>query len=681
VDTSAAGRIATFDPARAWGAALDGHNAAELAGIYTSATIAAMHSAGLGPVTYRLRTELAIEAWHWNPDGTWSDSAHGQGYWTSSDHAARPLERSFGYRLPRRGRTVDDANNDGYSRLTDGDTASFWKSNPYLDPRYTGEREALHPQWVVVDLGAPRRVNAVRLAWGAPWATRFRVEYWDGDQTTRVDYNSDGRWRAFPGGTVTDGGGGVALLQLAPRPVTTRFVRLLLLAGSHTAPAGATDPRDSLGFALREISLGTLDGMGRLHDAVRHAPRAQSQTETLVSSTDPWHRASDRDSALVQPGLDLVFESGLTHGLPVLLPVPMLFDTPDNAAALLRYVRARGWPVPRLELGEEPDGHRIVPEDYAALYLQFARALRAIDPHITLGGPSWQNALNAWVAVWPERPAPGPRASWIGRFMDYLDARGRASDFGFLSFEWYPFEDPCEGAATQLARAPELLASRLAALRASGLPAGLPLILTEYGYSAHAGPNDLSLASALLNAATLAGFFAGGGSEAYVYGWEPGYLGRAARCALWGDNLLFLADSAGGAGSRLPAYYAARLLTRTWADSSGGAHAMHAVRVTGAGTSRLSAWALHRPDGRWSLLLVNRDPTHALTLDARFGVGADGRTVVGPLDIWSYSAEQYRWDHPREGGHPSRSEPPAHTLSSGGSVTVPAWSLMVLLMR
>ena len=80
-----------------------------------------------------------------------------------------------------------------------------------------------------------------------------------------------------------------------------------------------------------------------------------------------------------------MFASGITQGLPMLVPVGVLYDTPDNAAALIRYLQRRGYPLRGIELGEEPDSQFVAPEDYGALYLQASAALRAVTPNVVLG--------------------------------------------------------------------------------------------------------------------------------------------------------------------------------------------------------------------------------------------------------------------------------------------------------
>jgi hypothetical protein len=678
-------RLATFRPERDWGAALDGHDLSETSTVFTPSNIAAMKTAGLGPITYRLRTELGIETWHWNPEGRWSDPAHNQGYWVSSPRATKPIEMSFGYRLPRRGRTIDDANNDSYSRIDDGDTTSFWKTNPYLDPRYTHDLEAEHPQWFTVDLGYAAAVQDIRLLWGAPFPRRYTVEYWEGDQTQLIDDNPGGRWRRFENGSVSGSRGGTVEIRLARVPVESRFLRVVMYESSHTAAGGNGDPRDSLGFALREVFIGVRDSAGVFHDIVAHDTVALRQSVMLVSSTDPWHRAVDRDEGIAQPGFDLIFRTGLTNHLPMLLPVGLLYDTPENAAAKLRFLRSRGYPIEGIEMGEEPDGQRVTPEDYAALYLQFATALHAVDPRARLGGPSWQNLLNDPLTIWPDQASAGARPSWIGRFLDYVDARHRISDFRFFSFEWYPFDDVCTDPAANLAAAPGMLVRDLHRLRAAGLPDTIPRIMTEFGYSAHLSLAEVTLPAALFDVDLVANFFAHGGSKAYYFGYEPGYLAHERACEHWGNLVMFLADSVGSVRYRLPRYYGMRLLTHAWADSTGGIHGQYGVLVALTGSaardSLLSVFALRRPDHRWSLLLVNRDPGRERAVDVRIAAtsGVGGRALRGPIETWQYSSAQYEFHEDGENGRPVRSLPPDyHRVDKAGAVTLPPYSITVI---
>ncbi len=675
----------TFVAARALGAGVDGLQQGRVAKVYTPANLKAMRSAGLGGLTYRLRTELAVEAWHWNPLGRWSEGGKRQGYWTSGADAGKPISVCYGYRLPRRGSTIDQANNDGYSRLDDGDARTFWKSNPYLDRQFTGEDNARHPQWALIDLGRRRPVNAIQIAWAAPYATRYLVQYWDGDNSgedTRSidDTYSGGAWRTFPQGAQTGGRGGVVRLRLggAPRPV--RFVRVWMTR-SGGAPFPRGDLRDGLGYAVREIGLGTWGGDGRFQDLVRHAPDGRRQTPIYVSSTDPWHRAGDRDPNVEQPGFDRVFRSGLDSGLPVLLPAGVLYDTPGNAAAELRFLRARGYSVTQMELGEEPDGQYVTPEDYGALYVQWADALHRVDPTLALGGPSFQTAIEGWVA-WPD--ARGDR-SWLRRFLGYLKRRGRLADFAFFSFEWYPFDNVCAPPGPQLALAPNLLQNALVRLQQEGLSRRIPWLITEYGYSAFAGEAEMSWPGALLNAETAAQFLTLGGSAAYLYGYEPNVpLHEVEDCPTWGNLALLLSDSDGRPPRPLATYHVARLLTRQWAqpdtDRPQAVYRTASRLRSRLGLPWVTAYAVHRPDGQWAVLLLNKDSKRAHSVTVRFQ-REGGRSPVsfsGPADLFQYSAAQYVWHPNRDRGYPAPDLPPRHSETSRNTVLLPPFSLSLL---
>ena len=665
--------LARFDPRDALGAGIDGHEKGEVDRMLSPGNVRAMLSAGLPHLAYRLRTELAGEVWHWNPRGTWSDPLHRRGYWVSDATPAEPIRLSYGYRLPRRGNTIDQANNDGYSRLADGDTASFWKSNPCLDAHFSGE---VRPQWVAADLGRTQPVSAVQLLWGTPRALDYEVQY-AGADLDADHLNAPGVWSTFPRGTVRGRGGTEDLVEVAAAPVRARWIRVWMTRASGAAPPGSMDLRDSLGYTLREIYIGTVDAAGSFHDLVRHAPRAAAQTTIYVSSTDPWHRAEDLDPRIEQPGLDFVFRSGLTGGLPMLASAGLLYDTPENAVNLVRYAKARGYPVARLELGEEPEEQYAAPEDYGALYVQFADALHRAAPALELGGPSL-------VANPTVPPGEGNPARFAGRVLEYLRARGRLAGFAFFTFEWYPFDDVCAAAAPQLAAAGNLLAATLRNFAREGIPRTIPWLMTEYGFSAYGAETEVRIEGALFNADTVGRFLEEGGAETFLYGYEPNELLQDRPCT-WGNNMMFLLEENGNAVP-LATYYGARMLTREWADPAGGAHELYPTSPGGSRDRRVSAYALRRPDGEWSVLLVNKDPTRDRAVRLAVRDEAAGRTVApaGSLRIAQFSGAQYAWHAAGQHGRPARVQPPAHWQVPAGPearVKLPAYSLTVVRYR
>lgn len=650
--------VNSFDPAYALGAGVDGHEQGQIAKMLSRVNIAEMRSAGLRSLSYRLRTELAGEAWHWNPEGRWSDVAHEQGYWVSDATSSKPVLVSYGYRLPRRGNTRDEANNDGYSRLDDGDDSTFWKSNPYLDAHFTGEDASAHPQWVVVDFGRPVAIDTLRVFWGVPYATNFRVEYSTGRE---MDITLSNGWQTFPGGNALKGTGGEQTIVLGSKPVVVHYLRIAMTAFSGTGPPGSTDPRDRLGVAIREIRAGVRTRTG-FADRIRHA-RSNKQTVMYASSTDPWHRPVDRDTRIEQPGFDLVFGEGLAHN-PMLAAVPVLYDVPENAANELRYLKSRGYGVTHAELGEEPEEQQVTPEDYGALYSQWSKALRSVRPELLIGGPSLV-LLHADAEFEP---------SWKKRLFTWLREHNHMDDFHFFSFEWYPFDEVCGPVPPLLARARRLLDRAIEKLHRDGLPERIPMFMTEYGYSAYGTEAEVTLPGALLNAEAVAEFLTLGGKRSYLYGYEPNELINEKDCS-WGNNMLFLIGQSGTIRYRMPTYYAVRLLTQEWASPQAG---LHQIYHSESDISTVSAFALRRPDDLWSVLLINKDPKRLRNIAIKF----DHASFAGSVEIYQYSPAQYQWRANAENGHPVRDLPPVHwNRGSKGTFRLPAYSITIVRGR
>jgi len=659
----------TIRPNEALGAGVDRLPYGAVDKLFNPEMVKQVLAAGWGPVTYRQNTELHIEAWHWNPEGTWSDPS-GKGYFVGSATPTQFLRHSYGYELPHRGVTHDDGTDfDGYSRLTDGDLNSYWKSNPYLTQRYTGEDDSLHPQWVFVDLAARRPITAIRIAWAEPHAKRYLVQYWTGtDVLDPIRHPTSGAWQTFPGGTVERGEGGTVTLQLSDTPLMVEWVRILMTESSNTCDThGPSDPRNCVGYAIRELYLGNTTRDGEFHDLVVHTP-TQGQTATFCSSVDPWHEPSDLDEKMGdQVGFDLFFTQGFTRGLPAMIPIAMLYGVPQDSANEIAYIEKRGYPISYIEMGEEPDGHYTNPEDDAALYIQWAEALHKVDPKLKLGGPVFTGE-NTDIETWPD--AAG-QASWTRRFIDYLKSHGHLSDLAFFSYEHYPIT-PCTLEWSDLYDENTLVSSMIGIWRQDGVPADVPQFITESNLSWQAGEAFPDIFGALWLSDYVGAYLSAGGKAVYYFHYMP--LGiHPQRCDLSpGTFGLFSTDKNLKVKQPLSQFFASQLINLDWMEPGSGEHKLFQASSDirdGVGDVLVTAYAALRPDGEYALLVVNKDQENAHRVRIEFKDSAEGaeKHFAGQVQVITFGSQQYQW-HPNVDGGSANPDGPAarSTINASG---------------
>ena len=97
----------------------------------------------------------------------------------------------------------------------------------------------------------------------------------------------------------------------------------------------------------------------------------------------------------------------------------------------------------------------------------------------------------------------------------------------------------------------------------------------------------------------------------------------------------------------------------------------------------VTAYALHRPDGQWSLMLINKDREQAHAIQIVFH-GADGNResfFAGPVKMTTFGKQQYQWHADRKKGYADPDGPAATSTLNGArgtEYTLPAASLTIL---
>jgi hypothetical protein len=102
-----------------------------------------------------------------------------------------------------------------------------------------------------------------------------------------------------------------------------------------------------------------------------------------------------------------------------------------------------------------------------------------------------------------------------------------------------------------------------------------------------------------------------------------------------------------------------------------------------AGHLLVTAYAVKRPGGEWSLMLVNKDPSNARAVKIEFAdrSGQQPEHFTGPVTMVTFGAEQYVWHSEGAKSHADPGGPAARKMlagKSGEAVTLPKASVTVL---
>ncbi|HVA34517.1 MAG TPA: hypothetical protein VNG31_10230, partial [Candidatus Baltobacteraceae bacterium] len=279
---------------------------------------------------------------------------------------------------------------------------------------------------------------------------------------------------------------------------------------------------------------------------------------------------------------------------------------------------------------------------YAALYVQWARRLHARYPALSLGGPVFQGSRSD-VQTW--RNAAGD-ASWLHRFIAYLAAHRALDLWNFMSFEHYPFGACDPSPYDDLQYEPALATGIVDVWHRDGVPPNMPLLVTEMNFSANATSVFQDVPGALWFADAVGSFLSAGASAAYLYQYAPEPMQRTAtRCNTWGSYGMFTGTRRYAVRQKTAQYFAASLLSSQWAQPVDAPQSILPTFEFSFGkTIRfVSSYAIARPDGRYAVLLIDKDPIRQVPIELTFRDGPRVYRFAGPVTIATFGRAQYVW--------------------------------------
>jgi len=176
--------------------------------------------------------------------------------------------------------------------------------------------------------------------------------------------------------------------------------------------------------------------------------------------------------------------------------------------------------------------------------------------------------------------------------------------------------------------------------------------------------------AALWLADNVGSFFEGGGAAFYHSPIQP--QGVQNTCLGWSSWSNFVSDEKYEIKGYTSPYFAAHMINLEWVQHRAGVHRMFASSIDikdDEGNQLVTSYTVLRPDGNWSVMLVNRDEKNAHQVRLAFGDGGKDASFSGPVTFVTFGSEQYVWINDGPNSHPDPDNPPLATSIQAGPET------------
>jgi hypothetical protein len=212
----------------------------------------------------------------------------------------------------------------------------------------------------------------------------------------------------------------------------------------------------------------------------------------------------------------------------------------------------------------------------------------------------------------------------------------------------------------------------------------MPLYITEANFSAvNFTQTPMQVEGALWLADYMGSALANGVQRVVYYQDEPVPLTQNGNCPKdWGNLTMFVADRNALIHARAAQFFGAQMIDKQWLAPGSGVHELYpaSTDIARGGYPVVTAYAAKRPDGTWSIMLVNKDAVaHDVAVQFEAAGGVAGFT--GDVTRITFGSAQYVWRARGAASRPDPSGSPAVTTLPGGTnatYRIPALSITVL---